>query len=210
MRVSLAYDADEAGQRAAEKGVEALSDWLTSWGTPRSAGPTATALAAAQEAYDAAARRWATLDALATDDMSADLATTLAAAHRDLDDVAEYVLHLVDRLDDDRPYLTAQTADELIEATKVHRVVEDIRHLDWAALRERTDLVAFAEQYTTFRQRGRALVGKCILPDHHDETPSLHLYPDQRNWYCFGCGRWGDIFDLAKALGVALRDLTAY
>lgn len=210
MRVSLAFDADDAGQRAADNALEGLSDWLTSWGEPRSRGPNAQALAVAQQAYDAAARRWATLDALTSNGMSPDLHDTLADAHADLVDVAEYVLHLVDRLDDDRPYLTAETADELAEATKPHRIVEDIRHLDWAALRERTDLVAFVEQYTRLRPRGRSLVGACILPDHEDSTPSFHVYPAERNWYCYGCQRWGDIFDLAKALGIAVRDLAAY
>jgi hypothetical protein len=36
---------------------------------------------------------------------------------------------------------------------------------------------------------------------HEDRTPSLHLYETgEQGWYCFGCGRGGDIYDFAGAL----------
>jgi len=42
---------------------------------------------------------------------------------------------------------------------------------------------------------------RCPLPDHEDSHPSFHAYPTaERGWYCFGCGRGGDIFTLAAHL----------
>lgn len=56
----------------------------------------------------------------------------------------------------------------------------------------------------TNRQPNRA--GKVLCPFHHEQTPSLHLYPDG-TFYCYGrhskhrpCGKGGTIFDFAAAL----------
>jgi hypothetical protein len=41
----------------------------------------------------------------------------------------------------------------------------------------------------------------CPLPDHDDPEPSCHVYEDSaQGWYCYGCGRGGDIYELAGAL----------
>lgn len=40
----------------------------------------------------------------------------------------------------------------------------------------------------------------CPLPDHDERTGSFWVYPDDRGWYCFGCGRGGDIYALAGYL----------
>jgi hypothetical protein len=37
--------------------------------------------------------------------------------------------------------------------------------------------------------------GRCPLPDHEDKSPSFYIYPPGRYW-CFGCGRGGDVVDL--------------
>lgn len=42
--------------------------------------------------------------------------------------------------------------------------------------------------------------GKIACPFHDDRTPSLHAYPGDRGWSCFGCGRGGTIIDLGAAL----------
>ena len=49
----------------------------------------------------------------------------------------------------------------------------------------------------------RDLGGKvcCPLPDHDDPDPSCHVYEEPaQGWYCYGCGRGGDIYELAGAL----------
>ncbi len=41
----------------------------------------------------------------------------------------------------------------------------------------------------------------CPLPDHEDQTPSFKVYDTPEDgWYCFGCGRGGDIFSFAAEL----------
>ena len=46
---------------------------------------------------------------------------------------------------------------------------------------------------------GRAwFTGRCPLPNHEDRTPSFYIYPDEigSRWWCYGCGRGGDVIDL--------------
>ena len=63
----------------------------------------------------------------------------------------------------------------------------------------------------TGREIGRD--GKIACPFHHDRTPSLHVYPDDGGWVCFGCGRGGTIIDFGSALydveprGTAYHDI---
>lgn len=42
--------------------------------------------------------------------------------------------------------------------------------------------------------------GKAICPLHDERTPSLHAYPDDQGWWCFGCQRGGTIIDLGAAI----------
>lgn len=45
--------------------------------------------------------------------------------------------------------------------------------------------------------------GKIACPFHaggEERTPSLHVYPDDCGWACFGCGRGGSIIDLGALL----------
>jgi DNA primase len=43
-------------------------------------------------------------------------------------------------------------------------------------------------------RNGRDNKVRCVSPDHHDETPSMHLYAD--HVFCFGCGFHGDVVDV--------------
>jgi CHC2 zinc finger len=47
------------------------------------------------------------------------------------------------------------------------------------------------------QRRGKRFVAHCPLVGHQDKTPSFTIYPDS-GWYCFGCHRGGDIFELGK------------
>jgi len=47
---------------------------------------------------------------------------------------------------------------------------------------------------------GDRLKARCPLPGHDDKTPSFVVYPRERNWYCFGCNRGGDVFNLQMFL----------
>ena len=50
----------------------------------------------------------------------------------------------------------------------------------------------------TGQQLGRD--GKATCPWHEDWNPSLHVYDDDRGWYCFQCGAGGSIIDLGARL----------
>ena len=42
--------------------------------------------------------------------------------------------------------------------------------------------------------------GDVLCPFHDDGEPSLHAYPGDGGWYCFGCKRGGTIIDMAGAV----------
>lgn len=74
-------------------------------------------------------------------------------------------------------------------------------------LRERVDLAELASRYTDLNPSGRALVGCCPHPEHDDEHPSFHVYPEGR-FFCYGCRWHGDVTDLwaaAKGLKPAIE-----
>jgi hypothetical protein len=47
-------------------------------------------------------------------------------------------------------------------------------------------------------EEGREI--RCPLPGHDERTGSFHVYDAERGWYCFGCGRGGDVYNLAGYL----------
>ena len=59
----------------------------------------------------------------------------------------------------------------------------------------------YAGELTELRRSGGVLVGRCPLPDHDDQTPSFTIWPEggsanNGTWWCFGCSRGSDVFDL--------------
>lgn len=63
------------------------------------------------------------------------------------------------------------------------------------ALREQIGLAELAGQSTDLKSSEKTLRGCCPFPDHQDDAPSFHVYPDER-FHCFGCRRHGDVTDL--------------
>jgi len=65
------------------------------------------------------------------------------------------------------------------------------------AVREAVPVEEVAHRHTELRPLGgRAwFTGRCPLPDHEDKSPSFYIYPPGR-WWCYGCGRGGDVVDL--------------
>jgi DNA primase len=65
------------------------------------------------------------------------------------------------------------------------------------AVRGAVPVEEVARGYTELRPLGgRAwFTGRCPLPDHEDKSPSFYVYPPGR-WWCYGCGRGGDVVDL--------------
>ena len=51
--------------------------------------------------------------------------------------------------------------------------------------------------------------GFCRCIYHSEKTASMKLY--EHSWYCFGCGRSGDVIDLIKRIhGLAFQDACVY
>lgn len=42
--------------------------------------------------------------------------------------------------------------------------------------------------------------GYLCCPFHQEDTPSLKVYPENKGWHCFGCGRGGSVIDFVMAL----------
>jgi DNA primase len=58
-------------------------------------------------------------------------------------------------------------------------------------IKEKNDIVAVISEYTTLKRSGRGMLGLC--PFHSEKTPSFNVNPDKQFFYCFGCGKGGDV-----------------
>jgi DNA primase len=65
------------------------------------------------------------------------------------------------------------------------------------AVRNAVPIEEVARRYTDLEPFGGKawFTGRCPLPNHEDKTPSFYIYPHGRYW-CYGCGRGGDVMDL--------------
>ena len=76
-------------------------------------------------------------------------------------------------------------------------------------VKQRTDIVEVASQYTTLTKAGRNFKGLC--PFHSEKHPSFFIYPEQQSWHCFGaCSTGGDVYSIVMkkegtSFGEALR-----
>jgi DNA primase len=94
-----------------------------------------------------------------------------------------------------------------------------IRQDDVEQVRERANIVDVVQQYVGLKKAGRAFSGLC--PFHTEKTPSFTVDPAKQVFYCFGCGKGGNVFHflmevehltfpeaverLAHAAGITLR-----
>jgi CHC2 zinc finger len=57
------------------------------------------------------------------------------------------------------------------------------------------------------RRVGKEWVGRCVLPDHEDRSPSFTVNPEKNVFFCHGCLQGGDVVELARlAWGYDQRD----
>ena len=58
---------------------------------------------------------------------------------------------------------------------------------------------------TKLKISGKSTMVRCCF--HKEDTPSLALYPSTSSYYCFGCCRHGDIFQLVEeVLGCGFKE----
>lgn len=103
--------------------------------------------------------------------------------------------------------LSKATSAEEYEAMMKPMPVEKSKGIDFAAIKERVDIVDHISQYTKLRQVGDKFMGKCPLPGHDDSSASFYVYPKTKSFWCFGCQRGGDVIDFAKHHGLTAGQL---
>lgn len=70
--------------------------------------------------------------------------------------------------------------------------------VDTAAVAAANPLPAIVGAVVKLQASGSEWKGKC--PFHNDGSPSLTIYKGGRRWYCFGCGKGGDVIDFVREL----------
>lgn len=64
-------------------------------------------------------------------------------------------------------------------------------------IKAKIELTAYIGRFTTLYRSGlNKYNGLCPL--HNDTRPSLFVYTERQDWYCFGCLRGGDIFNFVQ------------
>lgn len=53
------------------------------------------------------------------------------------------------------------------------------------------DIEEIIRSYVSIKRAGRT--SKALCPFHSEKTPSFVIYPDNQSFYCFGCGKGGDV-----------------
>jgi DNA primase len=72
-------------------------------------------------------------------------------------------------------------------------------------IRQRLNIADIVGRYVSLKRRGRMMVGLC--PFHKEKTPSFQVNPDMGVYYCFGCGKGGDLFNFVQDIdGVGFRE----
>jgi hypothetical protein len=67
-----------------------------------------------------------------------------------------------------------------------------------------------ATEYGEFKLLGNGrLLGRCVVQDHTDRTPSMTIFTDTQRFKCFGCGTAGDVIDFEEVAGRHLETWTA-
>jgi DNA primase len=61
---------------------------------------------------------------------------------------------------------------------------------------ESVPMVAVAERYGFSVNRA----GDMVCPFQEHSHPALHVYPEDRGWYCFHCGEGGSVIDFVAKL----------
>lgn len=77
------------------------------------------------------------------------------------------------------------------------------RKAELAEVKRRVPLIDLIhrEVWREYERRGPHDVWCCCpLPGHDERTPSFHVDEQQQVFHCFGCGRGGDVFELARHL----------
>jgi hypothetical protein len=99
------------------------------------------------------------------------------------------------------PHSDATTAEDY-EALLDQKAAPKPYRVTYADVKARLNVIDYAYRFTDeIRHIGGKASLCCILPTHHEKTPSMWLYPNSNSFYCFGCREGGDLIDLIKKMG---------
>src|ERR1700674_4452527 len=65
-------------------------------------------------------------------------------------------------------------------------------------VKQQADIVRVVGEYVRLKKTGKDFSGLC--PFHQEKTPSFTVSPIKQIFYCFGCGRGGDIFNFVMEM----------
>ena len=60
----------------------------------------------------------------------------------------------------------------------------------------RNDIETLIGSYIPLKRAGSNFNGSC--PFHSEKTPSFTVFPATQSFYCFGCGKGGDVFTFVQ------------
>ena len=61
---------------------------------------------------------------------------------------------------------------------------------------EKNDIVDVVSDYVKITRKGKDYFGLC--PFHREKTPSFSVVPSKQIFYCFGCGKGGNVINFIK------------
>src|SRR3954451_9871297 len=67
---------------------------------------------------------------------------------------------------------------------------------DIARVRDSTDIVAIISEHVQLKRVGRRWTGLC--PFHAEKSPSFNVNEENGLYYCFGCGKGGDLISFVR------------
>jgi DNA primase len=65
-------------------------------------------------------------------------------------------------------------------------------------VRDTTNIVDIISPYTELKKSGSGLVGLCPFPSHREKSPSFSVSELKQVYYCFGCGKNGNVFTFLR------------
>lgn len=64
-------------------------------------------------------------------------------------------------------------------------------------IKEKLDIVELISSYIKVDKSGKNF--KACCPFHNEKTPSFYISPERGTFYCFGCGKKGDVFSFVES-----------
>lgn len=65
-------------------------------------------------------------------------------------------------------------------------------------VKQQADIVRVVGEYVRLKKTGKDFAGLC--PFHQEKTPSFTVSPTKQIFYCFGCGKGGDVFNFVMEM----------